>query len=501
MAKSVLQPFEDYQKARIKFVQHIAELATRQQNIAVLNSAGVMKLLRPLLLDSVTSIQQSAALAIGRMANYSEEVAESVIENEILPQLLFSMTSHNRFFKKAACFVLTAIAKHSYKLANELVKAGAIEPLINCLEDFDSSVKESATKALGYISKHSESLANIIVQSRGIDNLILCLQEPEMNLKRASVQTLCYIASHNEYVSLPIAEKGLDVIMSYLPYSDIKLKRSVCMLLGSIAKHSVTLADKVINKLNPQKLISCLSKNEDISVRKNAAFCLRELVNKNTLIAALIVDNNGSQNLIDYVSSTVGEARLNGILCLGSIASFKDDLAYSIIKHNGVEILKQALQSENDQYIKSAVCYTIGHLGRHSPNHANEIANSNILPLLMFYHMSSESTDDLKEHSFEALRKIIESLNKVSTLEPLLQICSERLIKTILNQLVKHLNGNKTQQKEFLKNGGLAKLQEMKKKVNVNLVQQIEEINSFFPESCVKYSSPDYVVSLLDKIT
>ena len=46
---------------------------------------GVMALLRPLLLDNVPSIQQSAALALGRLANYSDELAEAVVSNEILP--------------------------------------------------------------------------------------------------------------------------------------------------------------------------------------------------------------------------------------------------------------------------------------------------------------------------------------------------------------------------------------------------------------------------------
>ena len=51
-----------------------------------------MALLRPLLLDSVASIQQSAALALGRLANYSDELAEAVVSNEILPQLVYSLS-------------------------------------------------------------------------------------------------------------------------------------------------------------------------------------------------------------------------------------------------------------------------------------------------------------------------------------------------------------------------------------------------------------------------
>ena len=52
---SVLLHFEEYQKARVKFVQAIAEAATRPQNIEVMNNAGVMQLLRPLLLNNVSS--------------------------------------------------------------------------------------------------------------------------------------------------------------------------------------------------------------------------------------------------------------------------------------------------------------------------------------------------------------------------------------------------------------------------------------------------------------
>jgi hypothetical protein len=92
---SVLQHFEEYQRSRVKFVQAVAEAATRPQNIEVMNNAGVMQLLRPLLLDNVPSIQQTAALALGRLANYSEDLAEGVVGNEILPQLVYSLSDQN----------------------------------------------------------------------------------------------------------------------------------------------------------------------------------------------------------------------------------------------------------------------------------------------------------------------------------------------------------------------------------------------------------------------
>jgi len=53
----------------------------------------------------VPSIQQSAALALGRLASYSDDLAEEIVSYEILPQLVYSLNEQNRFYKKAAAFV------------------------------------------------------------------------------------------------------------------------------------------------------------------------------------------------------------------------------------------------------------------------------------------------------------------------------------------------------------------------------------------------------------
>lgn len=43
----------------------------------------------------VPSIQQTAALALGRLASYSDDLAEAVVANEILPQLVYSLGEQN----------------------------------------------------------------------------------------------------------------------------------------------------------------------------------------------------------------------------------------------------------------------------------------------------------------------------------------------------------------------------------------------------------------------
>lgn len=57
--------------------------------------AGVISLLRPLMLDVVPSIQQTAALALGRLAEHSHDLAEAVVKEDILPVLIRSLVEEN----------------------------------------------------------------------------------------------------------------------------------------------------------------------------------------------------------------------------------------------------------------------------------------------------------------------------------------------------------------------------------------------------------------------
>ena len=56
------------------------------------------------------------------------------MSNEILPQLVYSLSEQNRFYKQAAAFVLRAVAKHSPPLAQAVVDSGALDALVQCLE-------------------------------------------------------------------------------------------------------------------------------------------------------------------------------------------------------------------------------------------------------------------------------------------------------------------------------------------------------------------------------
>ena len=84
-----------------------------------------MALLRPLLLDNMPSIQQSAALALGRLANYSDELAEAVVSNEILPQLVYSLSEQN-------VSLVTVIRLFKFYILAFLQKGGRLRAPLGC---------------------------------------------------------------------------------------------------------------------------------------------------------------------------------------------------------------------------------------------------------------------------------------------------------------------------------------------------------------------------------
>ena len=514
MSKSILKPFEEYQKARFTFVQKIADLATRPQNIIALHSAGVMSLLRPLLLDSVQVIQQSAALAIGRLANYSEEIAESVIQNDIITQLIYSLSNQNRFYKKAACYVLRAVAKHSDRLADDVVKSGALEPLIQNLSEFDVGVKESAAWALGYIAKHNLDLARQVVASKAIFPLIMCLQEPEITLKRACSQTLSYICQHHYDLAKEIAECGMQNICFYLKTNDVTLKRNICLLLGNIAKHSLDLADKVWDNIeDPRLLLACLL-DSDLIIKKNAAFCICEIVNKGLEKAKKVVNIGGLAILTNLISTVKGEARLFGIIAIGFIAAHDEKLSEAIINCGTIPHLKDALENEAEDNLKAASCYALGKIGFHAPKHAERITEYDVLPIMLKYLNDPNSSEDLKVKTNKALKLIIQNCGRLEHLEPLIKDAPITILRKILDRFELQLKQDKDSTREFKKkffiNDGLKNLINIKKMYEEDEVlkqkyaedlKKIDVIrNMYSDEGIQNYIDPDYEKNVLKKL-
>merc|ERR1719229_2088823 len=134
----------------------------------------------------------------------------------------------------------------------------------------------------------------------------------------------------------------------------------------------------------------------DQVVRKNAATLIREVAKHTPELARLIVNASGHAALIDYINEAKGNARLSGIMALGYIGAFSDTLALAIIIHQGILPLKDALVNEPEDYIKAASAWSLGQIGRHTPDHAKALAQAGVLRKLIDIFGDARSSADLK---------------------------------------------------------------------------------------------------------
>ncbi|KAF5903605.1 sperm-associated antigen 6 [Clarias magur] len=492
--------FEQYQKERLKFVQTVADFATRPQNIEALQNAGVMSLLRPLLLDAVPTIQQTAALALGRLANYNDDLAEAVVKGDILPQLVYSLAEQNRFYKKAAAFVLRAVAKHSPELAQAVVDCGALDALVLSLEEFDPGVKEAAAWALGYIARHNDSLAQAVVDAGAVPLLVLCLQEPEIALKRVSASTLSDISKHSPELAQTVVDTGAIAHLAQMSLNpDTKLKRHVFSALGQISKHSVDLAEMVVEAEIFPAVLVCL-KDPDEYVRKNISTMMREITKHTPELSQMIVNVGGVAAVIDYLGNSRGNVRLPGIMMLGYVAAHSENLAMAVIVSKGVPQLAICLVEETEDHMKAATAWTLGQIGHHTPEHARAVAMSNVLPKLLSLYLDTQSSGDLQVKAKKALKSILQKCTYLPALEPLLYEAPSNVLKHVICQFSKVLPHDSKARRLFVTSGGLKKVQEIKAEPGSALLEYINTINTCYPEEIVRYYSPGYSDALLERL-
>lgn len=434
--------------------------------------------------------------------------------------------SSQRFYKKAAAFVLRAVAKHSPDLAQAVVDSNALETLVPCLEEFDPTVKEAAAWAIGYIAQHTPGLAQHVVDAGAVPLLVLCIQEPEITLKRIAASSMGDICKHSPELAQSVVDAGAVAYLAPLIlHPDAKLKRQVCGALSHISKHSVDLAEVVVEAEIFPNILNCL-KDSDVMVRKNAAMCIREVAKHTPELAKLIVNSGGAAALVDYVSEAQGNNKLPGIMALGYISAFSETLALAAIVSKGIAPLKDALVSEPEDHIKAACAWTLGQIGRHTPDHARALAEGDVLRHLLACMVHEESSEDLKTKSKRALKAILAKCTHLQALQPLLRDSPVKVQKYVLRQFAHLLPHDVEARRAFVQvrypclfhslhispqlsrahpphppqSGGLQFLQELNETVGGKLTEFIVQINNCYPPEVVEYYSPHYSKTLLQKI-
>ncbi|XP_011301604.1 sperm-associated antigen 6-like [Fopius arisanus] len=495
--RMILQAFNDYQIARLTFVKTISDLASRPENINALELAGVLNLLEPLLTDKNPSVQQHAVIALGRLVNFNVRLAEDVIKRNVITGLIKNIDKQNKFLKKAVLFVLRAVSKHSMEMARGVVEAGGLKTIIICLDDFDSGVKEAAAWATGYIARHDKSLSEIVANAGAIPLLVLCLQESDICLKQISASALCDISKHSENLAQLVINSGaISFLARSIQNSDGKLKRQALHALANISRHSTELAEAVVEAdIFPQVLVHL--GHDDENVGKAAAVLVREIIKHSQELSQLVVNTGGIESLIKFLENTKSSTRLPGVVALGYMAGHSAQSAIMIASSGGISQLSLILNEENDPSIISIAIWALGQIGKHSQEHAEAVAATNIFPKLLQLYRSNDSSEDLKLKIKFTLKSILSRCQDIEFLEPFLQVTHPDILKYTLEQLSKILPEDPKARRLFVSMGGLRKIQEVDLDPGSTLSQYQAIILSCFPEEIVRYFSPGYPDTIL----
>merc|ERR1711881_472903 len=183
--------------------------------------------------------------------------------------------------------------------------------------------------------------------------------------------------------------------------------------------------------------------------------CIREIAKQTTELAKLIVHSGGAAATVDYISESKGNARLPGIMTLGYISAFDDSLAMAVIVSKGIAPLKDALINEPEDHLKAAAAWSLGQIGRHTPDHARALAEADCLRLLLAVYLHQDSSEDLQTKAKRALKSVIQKCTHLPALEPLLQEAPPNILKSVVQQFAHVLPNDLNARRSFVQSGGL----------------------------------------------
>ncbi|XP_004931445.1 sperm-associated antigen 6 isoform X1 [Bombyx mori] len=490
--------FETYQKARLVFVQTMAELATRSSNVKCLESAGVLELLKPLLSDACSTIRQCAVVAIAKLAEHDLDIARQLLNGGIITITLENLNKYNVYYKRSALYLLRAVAKHNEELASAIVRLGALEHIVSCLEDFDTQVKENAAWAVGYIGKHSEQLAGLVVDAGTLPLLVLAFQEPEISLKQISAGALVDLAQHKPEA---VVDAGaISHLVHGLENQDPKLKRSILCALSAVASARSELAEAVVaGGALPAALLH--AGHDAAPVRRAAACLLRDIVKHSVDLAQLVVNTGGCGPLVELLKESTGGSRVPACMALGFIAGQSDQLAMAVIESKAITPLVEILQKKDAEDAElCAATWTLGHIAKHSPQHSLAVAVANALPRLLQLYTNPKSSGEVQARTSCALKQALQCCLHRPALETLLHSAPACILKYVLAQYAKILPNDARARRLFVTTGALKRIQEIETVPGTSLKEYINIINSCFPEEIVRYYTPGYTDSLLDRV-
>jgi hypothetical protein len=174
--------------------------------------------------------------------------------------------------------------------------------------------------------------------------------------------------------------------------------------------------------------------------------------------------------------------------------------ALAIIVHKGVGVVKDALIGEKDDHVKVACVWTLGQLGRHTPDHSKALTEGGCLAPMVVLLSHPESSDDLRLKCKRALKAVVLKCTDAAALAPLLRDANGKVAKYALAQFAALLPHDAAARKAFMASGLLQRVQELKAAAPPKVLESVARVNACFPEEAVRFSDPEYAREILARM-
>jgi hypothetical protein len=500
MSKQLYRDFEAYKMARRDFVTMVSQAAMKPDNVPALIELNVLSLLRPLLLDNVPTIQETAALAISRLARVSEKNSEKIISTGMMHEIVGGLKSKDDRYQKNLCNVIKNVAKHTPNLAKEVVGSGCIEPLIKCLEGSkeaptSNQVIGAAASSLKAIASHNAELAQEVVGASALAPLIKTLERNDNALRRVSVSAIGSIAVHSPTLAQSCIEaRAISTIAPFLTSNDNKLLQQCCLTLSAIASHSVDTAELVVEADVFPGALKFLY-DDDADLRKAAAQLVLDIVKHTQELSKVVVGFGGCQALSHYLKFSEKDP-IPAVKAIGCIASFSPALATSLLESGaGSECLGVFAFSKNIT-CKEEAARAIGMLGKHNSSTSSALSSMNALSLLLQAYDDPDGNENLRNATKESMKLIIENCEELTALEPLITTSKGSILRKVLSRIIALLSKNPKVRAPFVQSGGFRAVQMLQVEDDEKLKELVDAINDCYPDQAVRAYSPEYAAEL-----
>ena len=237
-----------------------------------------------------------------------------------------------------------------------------------------------------------------------------------------------------------------------------KHKRQVFSALTHIAKHSVYLAEMVVEVKFFPAVLACLQDNDDY-VKNNVATLIREITKRTPDLSLKILYASGIAAVIDYVSNSKGKFSSTWYKNAGLFWRSFQKFGYCMIVSRGIDHLAVSISGKSDGLVLAAKFWYLRQIGRHTLDHAKAVAPYIVSPKLLKCYIRTNASEDIQKA--KSLRAVCKNVH-LPALEPLLHDAQLNVMKHVVAQFSTVFTHDVKARKKFVTGSGLKKVRTIK---------------------------------------